>query len=1084
MALQRLLVANRGEIAVRVMRSALAAGISVVGVAATDDRDAGHTRHADDLVMLPGSGPGAYLDVAAVVSAAIDSGCDAVHPGYGFLSESAEFAEAINAAGLVFVGPSVETLATFGDKTSARRVAERCGIPLPAGTVGATTLAEADAFMTSLGPGKPVMVKAVAGGGGRGMSPVHDREQLPAVFERCSSEAMKAFGSGALYIEELIDNARHIEVQIVGDGQGGVTHLWDRDCSLQRRRQKVIEIAPAELDEGLRARLLDHAVAIAADLKYRSLGTVEFLLRAEDIAFLEVNPRIQVEHTVTEELLGLDLVDLQLRIAAGATLDDLGLSDTPRDLPERSAMQLRIAAEQMQTGGTVFPSEGTLQTVALPAGPGVRVDTHIAQGSVITSSYDSLLAKIVLTQPGRDRRSLAARGRRALRELVVDGVRTNASLIDAVLSDEEFLAAPVTTDFIAHRLDELVAAQPVKPLGVLPVSSDVDDSAVGNDDVDDGLLAVRAPMTGVVVAREVEAGDVIRPGQSLVVIEAMKMEHVVTAERGGVVDAVRFDAGDRVPGGAVMIVLRPGIDDDDTAASTGTDDTSEQRQDFQEWQHRRDSTLDAGRVDAVQRRHARGGRTARENIADLLDDGSFVEYGGLVLAAQRRRMDIDDLVQRTPADGLVAGIGTVDGRSIAVMAYDYTVLAGTQGYFNHAKMRRMFHLAAEQELPVVMFVEGGGGRPGDTDMPGIAQLDEQTFTMAARLSGRVPLVAIASGRTFAGNAALASLSDLIIATRNCNIGMGGPAMIEGGGLGVFRPEEIGPASEQSRNGVIDVLVDDESEAVAVAVAYLGLVRGERVSDYEEHDQLLLRAAVPGNRKRSYDVRKVVELLADVGTVLELRPDFGPGILTGLARIHGRPVGVVANNSQHLGGAIDAPAAEKAARFLTLCDVHGLPVLSLVDTPGFMVGPASEQTATVRRFGRLFLAGANMRVPMIAVVLRKGYGLGAMAMTGGDFTVPLSTISWPTGEFGGMGLEGAVRLGYRNELAAIADPDEAQKRYDELVAELYERGKAISVASVNEIDDVIDPAQTRTIVSALFDAAGPLPQHSGGYLDAW
>jgi acetyl-CoA carboxylase carboxyltransferase component len=404
----------------------------------------------------------------------------------------------------------------------------------------------------------------------------------------------------------------------------------------------------------------------------------------------------------------------------------------------------------------------------------------------------------------------------------------------------------------------------------------------------------------------------------------------------------------------------------------------------------------------------------------------------------------------------------VAGQPIAVMAYDYSVMAGTQGVLNHRKTDRLLELAARERLPVVMFAEGGGGRPGDTDTTAVAQLEVPTFRLAAQLSGQVPLIAVVSGYCFAGNAALASACDVIIATADASLGMGGPAMIEGGGLGVVPPGEVGPMSVQVPNGVVDVLVEDEAEAVAVARRYLSYFGGTS-GDAAPDDQRALRHLVPENRLRSYDVRPVLEALCDTGGVLELRPQFGIGIVTALARIGGRPVGVLANNPRHLGGAIDGDAADKAAGFLRLCQAHRLPVVSLIDTPGFMVGPEAEKTATVRRFGAMFIAGAQLTVPVCAVVLRKAYGLGAMAMAAGDLHHPALTVSWPSGEFGGMGLEGAVRLGFRAELDAIADPDARRARYDELVAEYYTRGKALSTAQAFEIDDVIDPADTRQVL---------------------
>jgi acetyl-CoA carboxylase carboxyltransferase component len=297
-------------------------------------------------------------------------------------------------------------------------------------------------------------------------------------------------------------------------------------------------------------------------------------------------------------------------------------------------------------------------------------------------------------------------------------------------------------------------------------------------------------------------------------------------------------------------------------------------------------------------------------------------------------------------------------------------------------------------------------------------------------------------------------------------------MIEAGGLGVVAPEEVGPTAVQARVGTVDVVVPDDAAAVATVRQALGLLTG-RIRPGQSADQRRLRHLLPVNRVRSYDVRPVLETLADTGSLLELRPRYGTGIVTALARLAGRPVGVLANDPRHLGGAIDAESAEKAATFLRLCQARALPVISLVDTPGFMVGPESEKTGTVRRFGGLYIAGARLTVPLCAVVLRKAYGLGAMAMTGGDLRAPFLTVAWPTGEFGPMSLEGAVRLGYRREFAELPDATARRARFEQLVGEAYERGKALNVASVFEVDDVIDPADTRAVLIAALAAAAPL-----------
>ena len=606
-----------------------------------------------------------------------------------------------------------------------------------------------------------------------------------------------------------------------------------------------------------------------------------------------------------------------------------------------------------------------------------------------------------------------------------------------------------------------------------------------------GRARVVAPLAGSVVAIAVAPGQHVAAGDVVAIVESMKMEHEVRAAADGVVETLRCAVGDVVAAGDEMVSLGPVAVQ--AAASVPAAEMAARgdaiRADLAELRAREALLADASRPDAVAKRHALGMRTARENIADLCDAGSFVEYGGLAYAAQRRRRELDDLLRNTPADGMVTGIGTVNAATFGaerartvVMAYDATVLAGTQGMRNHQKTDRLLAIAHEQRLPVVLFAEGGGGRPGDVDVPVVAGLHVPTFASFARLSGRVPLVAVVAGRCFAGNAALVGCCDVVVATRDSSIGMGGPAMVEGGGLGVFRPDEIGPSDVQSRSGVIDVLVADEAEGVAVARRYLAYFQG-RTDAPEEGDGAALRELMPENRLRSYDVRAIVAAVADRGSTLELRAAFGVGIVTALARVRGRAVGILANNPMHLGGAIDADAADKAARFLQLCDAHGLPVVSLIDTPGFMVGPEIETKAQVRHVSRMFVVAAQLRVPLAAVVLRKAYGLGAMAMAAGGMHAPMATVAWPSGEFGAMGLEGAVELGYRKELAAASEASERDALRARLVAEQYAKGKAIEMAATLEIDAVIDPAQTRRWLAATLDAAKPT-SGSGRFIDPW
>lgn len=584
---------------------------------------------------------------------------------------------------------------------------------------------------------------------------------------------------------------------------------------------------------------------------------------------------------------------------------------------------------------------------------------------------------------------------------------------------------------------------------------------------------IRSPIKALVVSARSKVGDAVAAGDTIVILEAMKMEHVVATEQSGVVREVRVDADSMVEAGDVLAVLEAA---EVAALDSPTTDSSHEetiRSDLLELYERQALGLDVRRPDAVEKRRRTGQRTARENLADLVDEGSFVEYGALVIAAQRQRRSHDELVARTPADGMVAGIGRINGALFGaastravVTSYDYTVLAGTQGTMNHLKKDRMFEIAERKKLPVVLFAEGGGGRPGDTDHAIVAGLDCRAFQYFAELSGKVPLLGIVSGFCFAGNAALLGCCDVVIATRRSNIGMGGPAMIEGGGLGRFAPEEIGPSETQYRNGVIDVLVEDDAEAVLAAKKFLGYFQGALPS-WEVPDQASLRDAIPENRRQVYAVRSVIEKIADLRSVLELRRGFAPGMVTSLARIEGRPVGIIANDPAHLGGAIDAESADKASDFMTLCNRFAIPILFLCDTPGFMVGPDAEATGLVKRAARLFKVGASLDVPFCTVVLRKGYGLGAQSMAGGSFKAPVFTISWPTGEFGGMGLEGAVKLGFRKELAAVEDPKARDAMFRHMVELAYERGKAINMAEHFEIDAVIDPVDTRAwILSAI------------------
>ncbi len=1077
----KLFIANRGEIAVRIARAAADLGIPSIGAAAHDEPTAPHLRACDEAVVLPGQGPAAYLDAHAVAEAAATAGASLLHPGYGFLSESAELAKACADRGITFVGSTPETLTLLGDKGAARALAEKAGVPVLPGTGAPSTVDQIAEFFD----GAPIIIKAAHGGGGRGMRVVRAAGEISEAFDAAAREAESAFGNGALFAEKLVEDARHIEVQVIADGQGNVSHLWERDCTLQRRHQKLIEIAPApHLAGEVRNAICAAAVKLAKAANYQALGTFEFLLSADgSFYFMEANPRLQVEHPVTEQVTGVDLVAAQIQIAQGKSLNDLGLVAPP--VLKGFAIEARLNAEQMKADGTIMPSAGALSAFGLPSGPNVRVDTALRAGDQVSPLYDSLMAKVIVS--GADFDQALKRAARAMGDVSVQGPKTNAAALTALLTRDEVASYDVHTRIVDEWVPELAQAQQAEQTDAPIHHKEMPAVAAGDE-------AAAMPLTGSVVELQAAVGDAVKTGDVLAVVEAMKMEHLITAPCNGTVSALHGHAGDVLEEHWPLLALTPSGAAEEAAKDLAAHDLDHIRPDLQAVIDRHDRIMDDARGPYVEKRHAKGLRTARENIADLTDEGSFVEYGALALAAQRSRMSVDELIEKSPADAIITGLATVnadtfgpEGGRCAVVAVDYMAMAGTQGYFHHKKMDRIFGVAEAQNLPVILYAEGGGGRPNDYDNSniGAAGLDVPSFGLWARLSGKVPRVGIVAGYCFAGNAALAGCSDIIIATEDSNLGMGGPAMIEGGGLGEFHPKEVGPMSDLVPNGTVDILVKDEAEATKVAKQYLSYFQGD-LEEWEAGDQRLLRHVIPENRRRAYEVRDVIHALADKDSVLELRPQYGIGIITALVRIEGKPFGVIANNPFHLGGAIDADASDKGARFLQLCDTFGLPILSLCDTPGFMVGPDVERDAQVRHTSRLFVTGASLTVPVYCVVLRKSYGLGAMAMMAGGTHYPVATVSWPTGEFGGMGLEGAVRLGARRKLEAIEDLDERERVFQEMVDASYERGKALNIGSMLEFDAVIDPAETRRFVMGAYRATDPKRLKGGGrsFVDTW
>ena len=1075
----KLLVANRGEIAIRIMRGAAELEIATVAVAPEDDAGSLHTGKADEVVTLTGIGTAAYLDIAQLIAVAKDMGCDAIHPGYGFLSENAELARSCEEAGLTFIGPRVETLELFGDKARARVAATAVDVPIIRGIDHAVSQAEAAAFFEELGEGRGMIIKAAHGGGGRGARVVEHADEVESAYERCSAEAQAAFGNGDLYVEEFMRQARHVEVQILGDVHGAIAHLGERECSVQRYFQKIIEVAPApNLSADLRARIIDAAVRLAGSVSYSNAGTFEFLVSvadnadAESFAFIEANARLQVEHTVTEEVTGVDIVKAQIRLAQGASIAELGL-DTPPE-PRGYAIQARVCMESIGEDGSIRPSGGTLSAYEAPSGPGVRTDGFGYGGYQTSLLFDSLLAKVIGHSPSADFADAIARTSRALSEFRIEGIDTNIGFLRSILAHPDFVAGRIDTRFVDNEMIKLATASAhlqtfVVPSGYEPAASAGSEADDARADGPKGSVGLVTPMQGTIVAIDVALGDEVRIGQTVAVVEAMKLQHDIKADRSGIVCAVSMSVGDVVREDYPIVF----INEVEVAGGAMEADAGVAldhiRGDLQEVNDRITATLDASHPDAVAARHAMDRRTARENLADLLDDGSFQEFGPPAAGSA--------------AGGNVMGLGTVNadlvgderGR-VAVVHSNYPMTSYTHGHYTQEPVLELAH---DFRIPLVLFSEGEGKPQGNIGGVG---MDASVFTEFAKLSGLVPLVGVNTGDCFAGNATLLSCCDVIIGTENSTIGANGPAVTEASGMGTYTAQEIGSMAVQVPNGNVDILVKDDAAAVATVKQYLGYFQGP-IDEWEAPDQRHMRHIIPENRVRTYDMREIINTLADEDSVLEVRKDFGIGVITAFMRVEGRPLGVVANNPAHLAGAIDTPGADNGARFLQLCDAFDIPCVVFMDCPGIMVGPDHERQALVRHAVRLFNIGGNMTAPMFGVMVRKAYGLGVQAMIGGAAFIPMFTVAWPTAEFAGMNIDGAVKLSARRELAAIEDPEERIAAYDRRVADGYETARAINSGARY----VIDPAETRAWVVRGLKSLPPTPPRTSKkrpYVDTW
>lgn len=1081
MSIKRILIANRGEISIRVSRACGARGLTSVAVFSCDDAQALHRSRADEAIQLPGRGVAAYLDQQALIAAALETRCDAVHPGYGFLSESASFARACYEAGLVFVGPSPETLELFGNKSKALELARSCNVPVAESTSGPTSLADTHSFFAD-NCGSGVMIKALSGGGGRGMRVVHCAEDVEEAWQRCVSEASAAFGCGDLYAEALIGRARHIEIQIVGDGRE-VTHLFDRECSAQRRHQKLIEIAPSPwLPERVRAELISAAIRIGESVQYRGVGTVEFLVEI-DVAgrfsgqyyFIELNPRIQVEHTVTEEVMGVDLVDAQLRIADGATLSELSWIIEAKRRPRGYALQLRINMETVGDDGQTIPSAGRLELFDLPSGAGVRVETAGYQGAMMSAAFDPLLAKIIAYSPVSFTEA-CAKGARALGEIRVDGVDTNSNFLRALMAHEAFMSGRVDTRFVESHSEELLAADNGLPIFYPDrLKTDTGNDA-GSDEAFDADLIIRSPMQGQIISCAVAIGETFRPGQLLFVVEAMKMETAVTAKRAGVVRSILKPAGSSITHGSPVMLCEiaefvAGVPGNVTDVAFDSDMNVA----IEQMSAQHSQLLDEARPEAVELAQRRGAFTARERIEQLVDKDSFSEIGGLV----RNLADGVD----APADGIVAGRASISCRPVLVLSQDFSVFGGSAGHLGMTKMERIAALAKSHGLPLIMLLDGGGHRIQDGQNSRDYAVGAPLFQQLVDLSGWVPVVVAILGAGFAANTNFAGCADFVVMVRDrALMGLAGPALVKAGTGEVLSAEELGGAAAQvDRNGLAHLGVANEQEALAAIRQYLsylpsnaGLVPPSTIYDHTlEPNSAALTSVVPANSRRTYDVRDVIRCVADEDSLFEIKPTHAANLIVGFGRMEGRPVGFIANQPLIKGGMLDAQACEKGAHFISICDAFGLPLIFLIDVPGFSIGPSAERSLLGRRSARMIHELGCATVPRISVVIRKGYGLGYIAMCGGRSFAADLAIAWPSAEICAMSVEGSVDVAYRKDYEAALDP---RARRAELIDGIRSRISPLQAAEGFGLDDIVAPDRTRARILEVLTTAPPRRDH--------
>lgn len=1090
-----ILIANRGEIAVRIARAARALKLRVVGVSSQDDKASLHTRMVDECYTLDHRGPSAYLHSEQLINIAKQANCSLLHPGYGFLSESGAFARECSRQQLKFIGPSTEILERFGNKAKTRAVARDQGLPVIPGTVESTSLEYIKGFVATHGKS---VIKAVAGGGGRGIRVVTPNCNIEQAFRSCQHEAKAAFGRNDLYVEKYLERVRHIEVQLIGDGTGAIQHCWERDCSIQRRFQKLIEIAPAPcLRDSLRQQLCTAAIALVQPLRLDGLCTVEFLV-SDDESFwlLEVNPRLQVEHTVTEAITGMDLVTAQIQIALGHSLKAIGFTHPPTITG--CAVQCRINAEDHDANGLPLPQAGVTKVYHMPGGPGIRIDDFGYAGYKVNPAFDPLLAKLVVHADSID--TLRRRTLTALDECTIEGVATNLNVLKALLSSQEAFTEKVHTEWVADlfgaglpQSDHSAVAQQLQSVLAIPtpdahgtststtLSSNSATATSAAPTLTDKQIALFSPVTGVITQLLTTKGDVLPAGSAVAVIEAMKMDYVTCCEQACRVNSLTVDVHDTVKEGQCLAILEPSANAPLPTSSYKDDADTDWEEDIKAIHHRRELAQLMGGADKVAKQKDQGKLNARERITALADPNSFREIGAL--AGFSEYNSDGELTNFTPAN-FIAGTATIGNRKVMLGVDDFTGRGGSGDAAIHEKQMFAEAYAGDMRMPIVRLLDGasGGGSVKMAQELGYHYLpiNPAWDSVVANLS-RIPVVAACLGPTVGLGAARLAMSHFaIMVAKIGQVFTAGPPIVLSATRENLSKEQLGGSSVHGENGLIERIVSSEAEAFGVIRDFLSYLPQSvhslaAVTGYKDPNEKLtqdLLAAIPRNDRQPYAIDTILLAIFDEHSVFHYA-QYGTSTVTALARLGGYAVGVITTDAMR-GATMTVEGALAITRLVDLCETFHLPIVCLTDQAGMSIGLEAELRGTVRHGARAISAIYQTKVPQAEIIMRRVYGVGGAGIVNRHRAN--RSWAWPSGNWGSLPHQGGIEAAFKAQLAKSTNPDAEIKQ---IARELEHIGSPFKTAEKFGVQDLIDPRESRMVLCDwVKDAYATLPELVG------